>query len=117
MTKTFKLTKNDKVYVAYDDPRRQGHYVTVKSVGTKYITVDGMSQGENRFNINTFLSADSPWGYNIGAQLFPDEASYLAALEDRELARRLYSGICDRLKKANTATLKVISATLFKLNL
>lgn len=117
MYKTFKLTKGDKVYIAYRDPRQRGHYATVKSVGTKYITVDSMPRDENRFNKDTFLSANSPAGYNCQAQLFPDEASYLAALEDQKLARRLYSGICDRLKKANTEALKVISATLFKLNL
>lgn len=117
MYKTFKLKKNDQVYVVFEDTRRQGFYATVKSVGSKYVIVEGLPVGENRFDITTFLSVDSPKGYNCKAQLFQDESSYVEALAEVKAANKLYSDICHRLRKANAAALRAISATMYKINL
>lgn len=66
----------DKVYLAYDDTRKSAQYVTIKSIGHKYITVSGVHSSESRYDILTKRSVDDIRGWNCNAQLYESEEQY-----------------------------------------
>lgn len=66
----------DKVYLVYEDPRRPSYNVTIKSIGSKYITVDGVHHSESRYDILTKKSVDDRNGWNCGARLYENKEKY-----------------------------------------
>lgn len=73
----------DKVYLVYEDSRLRSQYVTIKSIGSKYITVDGVHRSESRYNILTKESVDDRSGWNCRARLYESKEKYFEQqLED-----------------------------------
>lgn len=66
----------DNVYLVYSDTRRKPCYVTIKSIGHKYITVSGVHSSESKYDILTKRSVDDTRGWNCNAQLYESEEQY-----------------------------------------
>ena len=66
----------DEVYLVYEDTRRGSQYVTIKSIGSKYITVDGVHSSESRYDILTKESVDDRHGWNCRACLYESKEKY-----------------------------------------
>lgn len=70
------MKKGDKVYVVYKDARNRPHYSNIISVGSKYITIDGVHRDYSRFDKITKESVDTQNGWNCRAVLFESEEAY-----------------------------------------
>lgn len=83
----------DKVYLVYDDSRRSPFYVTIRSIGNKYITIDGVHRSESRYDITTKCSVDDSRGWNCKARLYESKEKYfeqqLESMVIRELINRI----------------------------
>lgn len=66
----------DTAYLVYDDTRKGPVNVTIKSIGRKYITVDGVHRSESRYDIITKKSVDDNTGWNCRATLYASCEQY-----------------------------------------
>ena len=71
------------VYIVPEDTRTKPYCAVVKSIGSKYITVEG-HPSHSRFSICTHESVDDKTGWNPRLNLYESEAEY-----DKQQALRL----------------------------
>lgn len=76
----------DKVYVVFNDTRREPFYTTIKSIGRKYITIDNIHYTESKYDIVTKESVDDCNGHNCKATLYESEQAYIE--KQKEIALR-----------------------------
>ena len=60
----------------YKDARNHPHYSNIISVGSKYITIDGVHRDYSKFDKITKESVDTRNGWNCRAMLFESEEAY-----------------------------------------
>lgn len=89
----------DTVYLVYDDSRQRACNVVIKSIGNKYITVDGVHKSEARYDKLTKRSVDDNRGWNCNAELFESESAYIEYKNKRSLERKLANEIIEALKR------------------
>ena len=76
----------DTLYLVYDDTRKKPINVTVKSIGRKYITVDGVHACESRYDILTKRSVNDNTGWNCCATLYTSKEQYNKAAYQKLIA-------------------------------
>ena len=83
----------DSAYLVYSDNRKKPCYVTVKSIGHKYITVSGVHSSESKYDILTKSSVDDARGWNCNAQLYESEEQYRKQKSEDTILNKLRTEI------------------------
>ena len=95
------------VYIVPEDTRTKPYYAIVKSIGNKYITVEG-HPSYSRFSIYTHESVDDKTGWNPRLTLYKSEIEYQTIQEIRDKRCKLISKIENKLSDATFDKLKEI---------
>ena len=95
------------VYIVPRDIRTKPYYATVKSIGNKYITVEG-HPSYSRFSIYTHESADDKSGWNPRLTLYESEIDYQITQEIQDERCELISKIKNKLSSASLEKLEQI---------
>ena len=96
-----------RVYIVPEDTRTKPYYAIVKSIGSKYITVEGHSS-YSRFSIYTHESIDDRTGWNPHLTLYESERDYQIMQEIQDERRELISKIKDKLPNTSLEKLNQI---------
>lgn len=103
------MKKGGTVFLVNSDNRIKPVTVTIKSIGSKYITVEGIHKDYSRIDINTHETTnDSGSTYTM----FESEEAYWNHIQDEELKRVLRREIKDKIAKADRQTLSKILGLL-----
>lgn len=92
------MKAGDTAYLVYDDTRKDPLNVTIKSIGRKYITIDGVHSSESRYDILTKRSADDASGWNCRATLYESCEQYHQARYEKLVTNELRLRIIARLQ-------------------
>lgn len=88
----------DTAYLVYEDHRKDPINVTIKSIGRKYITVDGVHSSESKYDIITKKSVDDNTGWNCCATLYASCEQYRQAQYKKLVTNELRLRIIARLQ-------------------
>lgn len=95
------------VYIVPEDTRTKPYYAVVKSIGSKYITVEG-HPSYSRFSIYTHESVDDKTGWNPRLTLYESEWSYQIMQEIQSERHELISKIENKLPNTSLEKLEQI---------
>lgn len=101
------IQKGDKVYIVPSDTRTKPYYVTVKSVGRAYITVDS-HPSYSRFSIYTHKSVLDRTGWDPQLTLYESEEDYQLEQKIQNERCQLINKIKNKLSDATLGELKEI---------
>lgn len=96
------------VYIVPEDTRTEPYYVTVKSIGSKYITVGPCHPSYSRFSIYTHESVNDKTGWNPRLTLYESKAAYDDMRELQRRKNRLLSKIENLIQTAPIEKLESI---------
>lgn len=86
------IQKGNRVYIVPNDSRQVPYYRTVKSISSKYITVDD-HPSYNRFSVITHISVDDRMGWNPKLCLYESKEAYEKIIKKRDKWLNLYDKI------------------------
>ena len=97
----------NRVYIVPEDTRTKPYYVIVKSIGSKYITVEGHPSC-SRFSVYTHESVSDRTGWNPRLTLYESERDYQIMKEIQDERCKLISKIKDKLPNTSLEKLEQI---------
>lgn len=95
------------VYIVPEDTRTEPYHAIVKSIGSKYITVEG-HPSYSRFSVYTHESVDSKTGWNPRLTLYESEIDYQIIQEIQDERCNLISKIKNMLSSTSLEKLEQI---------
>ena len=100
------------VYIVPEDTREEPYYAIVKSIGSKYITVEG-HLSYSRFSIYTHKSINDRTGWNSQLTLYESKRDYQAMKEIQDKRYKLISKIENKLPNTSLEKLYQIYVILY----
>lgn len=95
------------VYIVPEDTREKPYCAIVKSIGSKYITVEG-HLSYSRFSIYTHKSINDKTGWNPQLTLYESKRDYQAMQEIQDERHKLISKIENKLPNTSLEKLEQI---------